>query len=129
MPRAIGSNKRFALRSILVEGAAKGSVGGALGLIFGMVEQYLSDFASSEVWSVDVYYRPVPLAFALAAGAVIFCIIGSTPPAVQAARANIVSGSATSDGWYEKCRSPVVYRKLSIRMLFGFDRVRWHRMR
>jgi len=89
--RAIGSNRRFALRSILVEGAAIGLVGGTLGLIFGTVEQYLSAFASSEVWSVDVYYRPVPLAFALGAGAVIFCIIGSIPPAVKAARANIVS--------------------------------------
>ncbi len=89
--RAIGSSQRFALRSILVEGAVIGLVGGALGLIFGTVEQYLSNLASSEVWSVDVYYRPVPLAFALAAGAEIFCILGSIPPALQAARANIVS--------------------------------------
>jgi putative ABC transport system permease protein len=89
--RAIGSTRRFVFGSTLAEGAAIGLVGGAVGIIFGTVEQYLSDFASSEVWSVDVSYRPVPLAFVLAAGAVIFCVIGSIAPATQAARTGIIS--------------------------------------
>jgi|SRR5271166_1588176 len=88
--RAIGSSRRFGLSTILVEGLSIGAVGGLLGIVFGLVEQYLSDFASTQVWSVDVAFRLVPAAFLLALGAIAVCVLGSVLPAVRAARVNII---------------------------------------
>lgn len=88
--RAIGSSRRFALSTILVEGLSIGTVGGLLGILFGFVQQYVSDFASTQVWSVDVVFRPVPAALLLALGAIVVCAQGSVLPAVRAARVNII---------------------------------------
>ena len=92
--RAIGAGPAFIWGSVLAEGAAIGMVGGALGMLFGTIEQFLSDIASSEVWSVDVQYRPVLLAFTLAAGAVVVCTAGSMAPAVRASRIDILTAIA-----------------------------------
>ena len=92
--RAIGAGPRFVWAAVLSEGAAIGLVGGVLGLIFGTVEQFLSDIASSEVWSVDVHYQPVALATALAVGAVAICIAGSIVPAMRASRINVLTAIA-----------------------------------
>jgi putative ABC transport system permease protein len=88
--RAIGSSRRFTLSTILVEGLSIGVVGGLFGVAFGLVEQYVSDFASTQVWSVDVAFRLVPAACLMAFGAIGVCVLGSALPAVRAARANIV---------------------------------------
>jgi putative ABC transport system permease protein len=88
--RAIGSSRRFTLSAILVEGLSIGVVGGLFGVAFGLVEQYVADFASTQVWSVDVAFRLVPTAFLLALGAIGVCVLGSALPAMRAARANIV---------------------------------------
>jgi putative ABC transport system permease protein len=88
--RAIGSSRRFTLSTILVEGLSIGVVGGLFGIAFGLVEQYVADFASTQVWSVDVAFRLVPTACLLAFGAIGVCVLGSALPAVRAARVNIV---------------------------------------
>ncbi len=88
--RAIGSSRRFTLSTILVEGLSIGVIGGLFGVAFGLVEQYVADFASTQVWSVDVAFRLVPTACLLALGAIGVCVLGSALPAMRAARANIV---------------------------------------
>ncbi|MGC0366674.1 putative ABC transport system permease protein [Rhodococcus sp. 27YEA15] len=88
--RAVGASGRFSTAMILAEAAGIAIVGGALGLIFGTVQQRVSDYASSQAWNVDVRFVPVPLAFVFAAGALALCLLGALPPAFRAARMNII---------------------------------------
>ncbi|MFD4366662.1 ABC transporter permease [Rhodococcus sp. NPDC058521] len=89
--RAIGSSRRFALRTVLAEAAAIGLVGGAIGVAFGAANQYLNSMAMSNVLSIDVEYQPMVTALLFAAVAVVLSLLGSIPPALRAARLNIVA--------------------------------------
>lgn len=89
--RAIGSSRRFALQTVLAEAAAIGLVGGGLGMVFGAANQVLNSVAMSNVLTIDVAYRPTPVALVFAAAAVVLSLVGSIPPAVRAARLNIVA--------------------------------------
>lgn len=89
--RAIGSSRRFALRTVLAEAAAIGLVGGGIGIVFGAANQFLNSLAMSNVLTIDVAYRPTPVALVFAAAAVVLSLVGSIPPAVRAARLNIVA--------------------------------------
>jgi putative ABC transport system permease protein len=88
--RAIGADRRFTLKVILAEAAGVGVVGGLLGLILGAAIQYLISIALTNVLSIDVAWHVSPAVIAISLGALAMCLLGSIPPAVRAARLNIV---------------------------------------
>jgi putative ABC transport system permease protein len=88
--RAIGATRRFTLRAILAEAAGIGIVGGVLGLILGSAIQYLISLALTRVLSIDVAWHPSPVVVAIGVAALAICLLGSIPPAMRAARINIV---------------------------------------
>jgi len=88
--RAIGATRRFTLKAILAEAAGVGIIGGLLGLILGAAIQYLTSIALTNVLSIDVTYHASPAMIAIGLGAVLVCLLGSIPPAVRAARVNII---------------------------------------
>lgn len=92
--RAMGSSRRFALRTVLAEAAGLGVVGATIGAVFGVANQYLSVSALSQVLSIDVVYEPSLLALVFACTAFALTLLGSIPPAVRAARLDIVDAVA-----------------------------------
>lgn len=92
--RAMGSSRRFALRTVLAEAAGIGIVGAAIGAAFGAANQYLTSTALTRVLSIDVIYQPSMLAIVFACAAFGLTLIGAIPPAVRAARLNIVEAVA-----------------------------------
>ncbi|MFI6869668.1 FtsX-like permease family protein [Nocardia sp. NPDC050406] len=88
--RAVGSTRRFALRMILAEAAAIGVVGAVLGVIFGLTNQFLYAAIATDLLGVDVTARPGPLLPVFATTALVLSLLGSIPPALRAARLNIV---------------------------------------
>jgi putative ABC transport system permease protein len=92
--RAMGSSRRFVLRTVLAEAAGLGVVGAAIGAVFGVTNQYLSASALTNVLSIDVVFEPSLLAFVFACGAFALALLGAIPPAVRAARLNIVDAVA-----------------------------------
>jgi putative ABC transport system permease protein len=88
--RAIGSNRRFTLNTILAEAAGIGIVGGVLGLLLGSAIQYLISIALTNVLSIDVTWQASPMMIGIGLFAIVICLVGSVPPAVRAARLNIV---------------------------------------
>ncbi|ORX20045.1 ABC transporter permease [Mycobacterium xenopi] len=88
--RAMGSSRRFALRMVLAEAAGIGVVGGVLGLVLGVTDQWLYSLVSTDIMNFDVAFRPNPVAVAFTAGAVVLSLLGSVPPALRAARLNII---------------------------------------
>ncbi|BBZ29534.1 hypothetical protein MMAD_38290 [Mycolicibacterium madagascariense] len=88
--RAIGATRAFTLKAILAEAAGIGIVGGLLGMILGAAIQYLTSIALTDVLSIDVTWAPSPSMLAIGLGALAICLLGSVPPAVRAARLDIV---------------------------------------
>ncbi|MFJ4657693.1 FtsX-like permease family protein [Nocardia sp. NPDC088792] len=88
--RAVGSSRRFALRMVLAEAAAIGVVGAGLGVVFGLTDQYFYSLLAADVLGIDVAFRPGPLLAVFTVGALALSLLGSIPPAVRAARLNIV---------------------------------------
>lgn len=88
--RAIGASRGFTIRTILAEAAGIGIVGGVLGLLYGEVIQYLLSIALSGALSIDVRYGLSPMVPAVGIAALVICLMGAIPPAVRAARLNIV---------------------------------------
>jgi putative ABC transport system permease protein len=92
--RAMGSSRRFALRTILAEGAGVGVVGGVIGAALGAANQYLSTSALTHVLSIDVVYKPSLTVLLFACAAFALTLLGAIPPAVRAARLDIVAAVA-----------------------------------
>jgi putative ABC transport system permease protein len=92
--RAMGSTRRFALRTILTEAAGVGVVGGAIGAALGAANQYLSTSALTHVLSIDVVYKPSLIAVLFACAAFVLTLLGAIPPAVRAARLDIIAAVA-----------------------------------
>ena len=92
--RAMGSSRRFALRTILAEAAGLGIVGAVIGVAFGAANQYLSASALTHVLSIDVVYKPSVVAVLFACAAFALTLLGAIPPAVRAARLDIVDALA-----------------------------------
>jgi putative ABC transport system permease protein len=88
--RAIGATRAFTLRAILSEAAGIGIVGGLLGMVLGALIQYLTAIALTDVLSIDVQWRPSASMALIGLGALAICLLGSVPPAVRAARLDIV---------------------------------------
>jgi putative ABC transport system permease protein len=89
--RAIGATRAFTLKAILAEAAGIGIVGGLLGMVLGAAIQYLTSIALTDVLSIDVAWQPSPSMLLIGLGALAICLLGSVPPAVRAARLNIVT--------------------------------------
>ncbi|BBZ39528.1 ABC transporter permease [Mycobacterium conspicuum] len=92
--RAMGSTRRFALRMVLAEAAGIGVVGGVVGLLFGLTDQWLFSLISGDTMNFRVGFQPSPMAVAFTIGAVAISLLGSVPPARRAARLNIIEALA-----------------------------------
>lgn len=88
--RALGATRRSTVNMVAAEAIGVGVVGGLLGIIVGVASQYLAADALTSVLGIDVRYEPHPAMFAIGVGALVICLLGSVPPAVHAARLNIV---------------------------------------
>jgi putative ABC transport system permease protein len=88
--RAMGSSRRCALQMVLAEAAGIGVVGGVLGLVFGLTDQWLFSLVSGDMMNFQVNFRPSPMALVFTVGAVAISLLGSVPPARRAARLNII---------------------------------------
>lgn len=88
--RAIGATRRDALFSIAAEAVGIGVIGGLLGLLIGAGTQYLIAVSMTSVLSIDVVYRPQLTMIVIGLSALMICLLGSVPPALRAARLNIV---------------------------------------
>lgn len=89
--RAMGSSRRFTLRMVLVEALGIGVVGGVLGLVCGVTDQWLFSLVSGEMMSFPVSFRPSAMVLAFTLGALAISLLGSVPPARRAARLNIIA--------------------------------------
>ncbi len=92
--RAMGSNRGFVLRTVLAEAAGIGLVGGWIGMLVGFSAQFLSARALSHVVTLDVVHHVRPMLFIVAGAALVLTLAGAIPPAIRAARLNIVEAVA-----------------------------------
>jgi putative ABC transport system permease protein len=88
--RAMGSSRRFTLQMMLAEAAGIGVLGGVLGLMFGLTDQWLYSLVSADIMNFNVAFRPSPMALVFTVGAIAISLLGSLPPARRAARLNII---------------------------------------
>jgi putative ABC transport system permease protein len=88
--RAMGSSRRLTLQMVLAEAAGIALVGGALGLLFGLLDQWLYSLVSGDVMNFNVHFRPSAMAVVFTIGALAISLLGSVPPARRAARLNII---------------------------------------
>jgi putative ABC transport system permease protein len=88
--RAMGSSRRFTLQMVLAEAAGIGVVGGVLGLVFGLTDQWLFSLVSGDMMNFQVSFRPSLMALVFTIGALAISLLGSVPPARRAARLNII---------------------------------------
>ncbi len=92
--RAMGTNRKFLLRSVLAEAAGIGFIGAAIGLVVGIGVQYLATVAIGHAMTIDIAYRPSPLIAVYGAVALCLALLGSIPPALRASRMPIVAALA-----------------------------------
>ncbi|MFD6395403.1 FtsX-like permease family protein [Nocardia sp. NPDC060249] len=92
--RAMGTNRKFLLRSVLAEAAGIGFIGAAIGLVVGVAVQYLATVAIGHAMTIDIVYRPSPVIAVYGAVALGLALLGSIPPALRAARMPIVAALA-----------------------------------
>ena len=110
--RAMGASRRFVLRTVIAEAAGIGTVGAVIGAAFGAVNQYLTTSALTNVLSIDVVYAASVLAIVFACAAFALTLLGAIPPAVRAARLDIVArrGSRLA----RACRTKVCWLPCSV---------------
>jgi len=92
--RAMGASRRFVLRTVVAEAAGIGTVGAVIGAAFGAVNQHLTTAALTNVLSIDVVYDASVLAAVFGCAAFALTLLGAIPPAVRAARLDIVHAVA-----------------------------------
>jgi putative ABC transport system permease protein len=88
--RAMGSSRRFTLQMVLAEAVGISVVGGVIGLLFGLADQWFYSLVSGDIMNFNVAFRPSPMAVAFTVGAIGISLLGSFPPARRAARLNII---------------------------------------
>ena len=62
----------------------------SLGLLVGLMDQWLFSLVSGDIMNFDVDFRPSPMALVFTFGALAISLLGSVPPARRAARLNII---------------------------------------
>ncbi|WP_431958073.1 FtsX-like permease family protein [Nocardia lijiangensis] len=92
--RAMGTSRKFLLRSVLAEAAGIGLIGAALGLAVGAAVQYLATVAIGHAMTIDIVYEPSPMLLVYGTAALGLALLGSIPPALRAARMPIVEALA-----------------------------------
>ncbi|WP_330229250.1 ABC transporter permease [Nocardia sp. NBC_00508] len=92
--RAMGTGRKFLMRSVLAEAAGIGIVGAVLGLLLGGLVQYLASVAMGHALTIDVAYQPSPIVLVYGMIALALALLGSIPPALRAARLPIVEALA-----------------------------------
>ncbi|MFC4374945.1 FtsX-like permease family protein [Nocardia halotolerans] len=92
--RAMGTNRKFLLRSVLAEAAGIGLVGAGIGLVIGVAVQYLGTVAIGHAMTIDIVYSASPLVLVYGVVALGLALLGSIPPAMRAARMPIVAALA-----------------------------------
>ena len=65
-------------------------LGGVLGLVFGLTDQWMFSLVSGDMMNFAVHFRPSPTALVFTIGALAISLLGSVPPARRAARLNII---------------------------------------
>jgi putative ABC transport system permease protein len=88
--RALGANRRLIGRSILAETLAVSLVGGAIGLVTGVLLHVVSTSLISSTGELTVAYHFEPIALALAAAALLLSLAGALPPARYATRLDVI---------------------------------------
>ncbi|MEV0028199.1 FtsX-like permease family protein [Nocardia sp. NPDC050793] len=92
--RAMGTSRKFLLRSVLAEAAGIGLIGAAIGLAVGAAIQYLATVAIGHAMTIDIVYEPSPMLLVYGTAALGLALLGSIPPALRAARMPIVQALA-----------------------------------
>ncbi|MEV6427420.1 FtsX-like permease family protein [Nocardia sp. NPDC051463] len=92
--RAMGTSRKFLLRSVLAEAAGIGLIGAALGLAVGAAVQLLATVAMGHAMTIDIRYAPSPILLVYGTAALVLALLGSIPPALRAARMPIVEALA-----------------------------------
>ncbi|AYF73928.1 ABC transporter permease [Nocardia yunnanensis] len=92
--RAMGTSRRFLLRTVLTEAAGIGVTGALLGLTVGSAVHYLATVALGHAIAMDIAYHPSALLVAYAIIALGLSLLGAIPPALRAARLPIVEAIA-----------------------------------
>ncbi|MEV5839468.1 FtsX-like permease family protein [Nocardia sp. NPDC052112] len=88
--RAMGSSRRFTMRMVLAEAVGIGVVGGSCGLVIGVANQYVNTVAFTHVLGLDIAFGLTPATVVFGLGALLLCLAGAIPPALHAARLNII---------------------------------------
>jgi putative ABC transport system permease protein len=88
--RAMGSSRRFTLRTVLVEAGAIGFVGSIIGLVVGLLNQYVDTVAFTKVLGFDIAFQFGSAAVFFCSAAFLLCLAGAIPPASHAARLNVI---------------------------------------
>ncbi|QLY33699.1 FtsX-like permease family protein [Nocardia huaxiensis] len=88
--RAVGSSRKFALRMILLEAAGIGLVGATLGLVLGLINEFVYTLLATDMLGVEITARPGPILLVFTVAALVLSLLGSIPPALRAARLEIV---------------------------------------
>lgn len=89
--RAMGSTRRQISRMVLAEALAVGVVGGGIGIVGGELVHYISDIVLTTATGIDISFGANPVMLLSAAIALVLCLLGAIPPALRAARLNILA--------------------------------------
>ncbi|WP_328404354.1 ABC transporter permease [Nocardia sp. NBC_00403] len=92
--RAMGTSRRFLLRSVLAEAVGIGLSGAALGFAVGAAVQFLATVAMGHAMTIDIHYAESPILLVYGTAALALALLGSIPPALRAARMPIVEALA-----------------------------------
>ncbi|MET8873113.1 FtsX-like permease family protein [Nocardia sp. NPDC004604] len=92
--RAMGTSRKFLLRSVLAEAVGIGFIGAAIGLVAGAAIQYLATVAIGHALTIDIVYQPSPILLVYGTAALALALLGSIPPALRAGRMPIVEALA-----------------------------------
>jgi putative ABC transport system permease protein len=76
---------------VLVEAGAIGLVGSVCGLVVGLLNQYVDTIAFTKVLGFDIAFEVGAAAAVFALAAFALCLAGSIPPALRAARLDVIA--------------------------------------
>ncbi|WP_028476421.1 FtsX-like permease family protein [Nocardia sp. CNY236] len=92
--RAMGTARRFLIRSVLAEAAGMGLVGAMLGLGLGLLMQVVVDAATGHALAMDVEFHLNPQLLGYGLLVLVLVLLGSFPPAIRVGRMAVVEALA-----------------------------------